>query len=50
MLIKKLLFEKQIHFRGSRILEVDRKNQKEATTSSIDLEAGNYVRFQSREE
>ena len=42
--MKKLLFEKQVCFRGSRVSEVDRENQKEATTSSLDLEAGNRGR------
>jgi len=39
--MKKPLFEKQVCFRGSRVLEVDRENQEEATISSLDLEAGN---------
>ena len=40
--MKKLLFEKQVRFRGSRVSEVDRENQEETMTSSLDLEAGNH--------
>ena len=42
--MKKPLFEKQVRFRGSRVSEVDRENQEEAMTSSLDLETGNCGR------